>query len=126
MLLESVTLAALINVFKISGTAVSIVGSIFGVFKLIGWIKTKFVSIDKNVIELKNIMESNITGLRDDIKAQTNTIANELREQRADFRTFYAPTLLHMQSQLREATAPQPLVPVRAKRSVKKKVDKLK
>ncbi len=95
-------------------------GFAYGVFKVITWVKNKFISINDNVVELKNSMDTHITGLREDIKLQTSTIATALSEQRADFRTFYGPAMMmQFQTQLQ-----QNAVPVRAKRAVRKPAKK--
>jgi hypothetical protein len=108
--MEPITAVAILGGLKIAGTGVSALGFIFGVFKVINWVKNKFTSIDANVVELKNSMDTNFNGLREDIKHQTTTLASALSEQRQDFRTFYAPTLLMMQQFQQPA-------PVRAKPS---------
>ncbi len=119
---ELISLSLLLTVFKIVGGVGTCTGFIFGVFKVISWIKAKFISIDQNVVDMKNSMDSHITGLREEIKNQTTTLAGELREQRQDFRTFYAPTLLHMlQNNKAQETAP---VPVRARKQPIKIVKK--
>ena len=91
---------------------------IVGVYKVINWIKSKLTNIDSNVVALKDSMDTHISGLREDIKLQTSTIATALSEQRQDFRTFYAPSMLMQQMQALQAPA---AVPVRAKRAVRKK-----
>src|SRR5208337_2874710 len=120
MLLETaITITALVNGVKILSGIVSALGLIFGVFKLITWIKNKFISIDNNVVELKKSMDTHIGGLRDDIKNQTTVLSTALAEQRSDFRTFYGPSLLYnMQQQTQQA------VPVRAKRAPRKTIRK--
>ena len=106
---------------KILGSVTGILASVFGVFKVINWIKTKFNSIDSNVVELKKSMDTHIGGLREDIKNQTTAITAALSEQRQDFRTFYTPTLLLMQ---RQASSYEPFetMPVRARKPVKRKI----
>lgn len=116
MLIEALTVSNIINTTKITSGIIGSITFLFGVFKMINWIKTKLTNIDENVIKLKDSMDSHITGLRQDIKEQTHIISNALTEQRNDFRTFYAPTLLMMQQQ-----QAQTAVPVRAKRTVRKK-----
>ena len=88
---------------------------------MITWIKNKFISIENNVVELKKSVDTNIGGLREDIKTQTSAITTALSEQRQDFRTFYAPTLLMMQQQSAQFQASTTLAPVRAKRPVRRK-----
>ena len=117
--MEPVTMMLLTNWLLNLAKGASVLGLFFGVFRVIGWIKTKFSSIDSNVIELKKSLDSNIGGLREDLKHQTTTLAAALSEQRADFRTFCAPSLLVAQHL---ATTQIPLAaPVRAKRSVRRK-----
>jgi hypothetical protein len=116
MVLEAITIAQLVGITKIISFITGFGGLLFGVFKVINWIKSKLTNIDSNVVELKKTFESNMAGLREDIKSQTTTLATALSEQRADFRTFYAPTLLMMQQQQLQ----EPL-PVRAKRPIRKK-----
>ncbi len=106
--MEPISAVAILGGLKIAGTGVSALGFVFGVFKVINWIKGKFVSIDNNVVALKQSMDASIGGLREDIKHQTSTLAAALSEQRQDFRTFYAPTLLMMQQMQQPA-------PLRAK-----------
>ena len=113
---DFISLTLILTICKILGGVSFISGAIIGVYKVINWVKTKLSSIDLNVVELKQSMDTHITGLRDDVKAQTNALTTELREQRSDFRTFYAPSLLQMMS----ANQPVP-VPVRAKQTVNKK-----
>jgi len=112
---ELISLTLILTIFKVLGGVTTLVSLAYGVFKVITWIKNKFTSIDENVVALKTSMDTHITGLREDIKSQTTTIASALSEQRADFRTFYAPTLLMLQQQ-----SAQQLIPVRAKRPARK------
>lgn len=116
---DPISLATLFLVGKIVGTVTTIGGLFIGVLKVITWIKNKLTNIDSNVVALKNSMDTHISGLREDIKAQTSTIATALSEQRADFRTFYAPSLLMMQQTNAQFNAAA--VPVRAKRPARKK-----
>lgn len=95
--MEPISAVFVLGVLKIVGSVASALGFLFGVFKVINWVKAKFVSIDTNVVELKKSMDTNINGLREDIKHQTATLASALSEQRQDFRTYFAPTLLMMQ-----------------------------
>ena len=114
-----VTLSALMLVGKIVGSGSALFGTLFGVFKVINWVKTKFTNIDQNVTTLKSTMESGFSNLSNDIKDQTKTIAQELREQRQDFRTFYGPVM--MQQAIQQSIQALP-APARAKRSpVKRK-----
>jgi hypothetical protein len=92
-------------------------GLIFGVFRVINWIKTKFINIDANVTALKNTMETGFNNLSEDIKSQTTSMVSELKEQRQDFRTFYAPILMMQQQSSQQMAA----TPARAKRSPQKK-----
>lgn len=116
MLIEAGLLLGLANDLKIIGSILTGCSLLFGVFKVINWIKTKFINIDANVTQLKDSMDKNLSGLRQDIKEQTKSITDALSEQRQDFRTFYAPTLLHMQSQF----STPPVIPARAKKVIKK------
>jgi hypothetical protein len=103
---------------KYGTTIVSFLGIVFGVFRVISWVKNKFIAINDNVLDLKTSLETNFTGLRDDVKEQTKVIASALSEQRQDFRTFYAPTLLMLQqSQVQQNLQPSP---ARAKRATRK------
>ena len=111
-----ITIATLLFLGKIVGAITALSTALFGVFKVINWIKAKFVSIDDNVVKLKDSMDVHITGLRDDIKEQTKTISNALSEQRQDFRMLYAPTLLMLQQTQQFGPAP-----VRAKKPVRRK-----
>jgi|SRR6185437_3908159 len=111
---DFISLATILLILKIAGGIATFSGFIIGVFKVITWIKNKFTSIDNNVVELKNSMDVHITGLREDIKSQTSTIATALSEQRQDFRTFYAPVM--MMQQMQQMQQPAALMPVRAKR----------
>ena len=115
---DPISLATIMFILKILGGVMTFSTVIVGVFKVINWIKTKFISINDNVVELKNSMDTHISGLREDIKLQTSTIATALSEQRQDFRTFYAPSMLMQQMQSFQTQA---AVPVRAKRAVRKK-----
>ena len=121
--MEPISWATLIFAGKVLGSIAGAVAFATGVAKVITWIKTKFTSIDSNVVELKKSMDSHITGLRNDIRDQTTTIASALNEQRQDFRTFYAPTLLLMQNQQAQFQGQFPL-PVRAKKPLKGKAKK--
>ena len=109
-----VTMSALITIGKFIGAITAITGLIAGVYKVITWIKNKFINIDANVVALKGAMEDGFKDLSEVLKSQTTTLTAELKEQRQDFRTFYAPILM-MQQQ-----AQQKMVPVRAKRTRKK------
>ena len=113
-----ISVSALMLIGKIIGTITASTTTLFGVFKVYNWIKGKFVSIDSNVTALKSTMEEGFKNLSEDLKQQTTSVVGELKEQRADFRTFYAPTLLMMQ-QAASTIRTQP-VPVKAKRSRKK------
>ena len=114
---ELVSLTLILTILKITGGLATLCTLMFGVFKIVRWIKHKFTSIDANVIQLKKSMDDHIGGLREDIKIQTATLATALQEQRADFRTFCAPSLLMMNQQLHPLLA---ATPVRAKRAAKK------
>lgn len=117
-----ITLSSLMTLGKVVGTVMTLIGIPVGVMKIINWVKTKFINIDANVTALKSTMEVGFDKLNENIQNQTTTIATELKEQRADFRTFYAPTLLMMQQ---AASIPQQSpAPVRAKRSPRKKIKK--
>jgi len=115
--MDPISWATLMLAGKILGAVTGAVGFAAGVIKVIMWIKNKFTSIDDNVVELKKSMDTHITALRNDVKDQTTAITAALSEQRQDFRTFYAPTLLMMQNQQNQF---QP-VPIRAKKQVKRK-----
>ncbi len=112
-MLEPISAVAILGGIKIASGGVSALGLIFGVFKVITWVKNKFTSIDSNVVALKQSMDASIGGLREDIKHQTTTLAAALSEQRQDFRTFYAPLLMLQQQ-------PAPLRARPRKRAVKK------
>lgn len=112
--MEPISAVLILSILKVLGSITSALGVIVGVFKVIGWIKTKLVSIDENVVELKNSINTDINGLREDIKHQTATLASALNEQRQDFRTYFSPTVALMQ-QL------QTPAPVRAKPRARKK-----
>ena len=123
MLIEAITVGTLLDFAKIIG-AISFLGSVsIGVFKVINWIKTKLSSIDMNVVELKNSMDANVAGLREEIKSQTHTIASALSEQRQDFRTFFAPSLLMAQQHyvMPHAAVPLKAKPVRVRKPAKTK-----
>lgn len=96
MILETVSLTAILNYAKLIGEISSAIAFIFGVFGVINWIKNKFININDNVIGLKNSMDTHMNGLRDDIKDQTRIISTALQEQRSDFRAFYNPNLYNM------------------------------
>jgi hypothetical protein len=118
-MLDPISITVFASVARDISIISSIAGGAYGIFKVISWVKGKFVSIDNNVVELKNSMDNHITGLREDIKTQTAILASALSEQRADFRTFYAPTLLLMQQA--QQSLYQPPAPIRAKRAPRKK-----
>ena len=123
MLVETtISVTTLLNWAKITSAVVTAFSLLFGVFKVINWIKGKFVSINENVVELKTMMTENMTGLREDIKNQTTTLASELREQRQDFRTFYAPYIV--QSMQASMPQQQPLLAKAKRTSPKKKPTK--
>jgi hypothetical protein len=117
MLVEALTVTSLVNYIKVISGAISIMAFVLGVFRVINWVKNKFTSIDANVIQLKNTIDTQMGGLREDVKHQTNAIVSAMGEQRADFRTFYAPTLLMMQQNAQLQAA----VPIRAKQPPKRK-----
>jgi hypothetical protein len=127
MLIEAITIATLLDFAKII-SAVSVLGGlIVGVFKMINWVKTQLSSIDANVVTLKESMDANVSGLREDVKAQTHTIATALSEQRQDFRTFFAPSLLMTQQHyMAQASLQQAAVPMKAKRNSARKPAKAK
>jgi hypothetical protein len=118
MLIETaITVSVLSNWIKIVSGIMSCVGLFYGVFKVINWLKSTLIRLDTNVLELKKSMDDHIGGLREDIKVQTATLAAALQEQRADFRTFCAPSLSMMNQQFHPLLA---ATPVRAKRAAKK------
>ena len=114
--MEPLSIASITIIAKNFSIIVSVLGLLFGVFKVINWVKSKLTNIDANVIALKNSMDTHITGLRDDIKDQTAAITSALSEQRQDFRTFYAPMSLLMQNQQNQYQAI-----VAAKKPIKRK-----
>lgn len=118
--MEPLSIASITIIAKNFSIILSIVGLLFGVFKVINWIKSKLTNIDSNVIALKESMDGHITGLRDDIKEQTVAITSALSEQRQDFRTFYAPMSLLMQNQQNQYQAA-----FAAKKPVKRKTKSL-
>lgn len=125
-MLDPASLAIGYIYLKFGTTVASALGLMYGAFKVINWIKTKFININDNVLNLKNSLDTNFAGLREDVKEQTTVIASALSEQRQDFRTFYAPTLLMLQQSQAQQTLKA--APVRAKRATrkpaKKKLDK--
>lgn len=110
--MEPISAVLILGILKVSSSVLSALGVIFGVFKVITWIRNKFTSIEANVVDLKSSME----GVREDIKHQTSTLVAALSEQRQDFRTFYAPTLLMMQ----QMQQPAPLRAKPRRRATKK------
>jgi len=129
VIIETLTISSLLDSLglgvKIAGIVAFLFSGTLGVFRVINWVKGKFISINNNVIALNNTMAESLTGLREDIKHQTTTLSNELREQRADFRTFYGPFI----AQQKQMVVPQYAVPsgslARAKKTpVKKKSSK--
>lgn len=123
MIVESLTVAGLIDILKVITTIAGSLALLFGVFKMINWVKNKFININNNVIALEQSLTTNMQGLREDIKDQTHTLATELREQRQDFRTFYGPYIMHMnmQQQLQPATArAKKRTPAKAKKPTRK------
>ena len=113
-----VSLSTIWLISKVIGAVTTISGLIIGVFKMINWVRNKFINIDANVTALKATMETGFKNLNDGLTHQTDSVVGELKEQRADFRTFYAPSLLMMQQAA--ATITPQIAPVRAKRSAKK------
>ncbi len=127
MLIEAtITVASLLDAAKLVSAGTAVIGLIAGVFKVITWIKSKLTSIENNVVDLKKSVDTNIGGLREDIKTQTTAITTALSEQRQDFRTFYAPTLLLMQQQSANFQANTTLAPARAKQPIRRKAPKKK
>jgi len=118
MIVEASLLLGLANDIKIIGIILTACSFLFGVFKVINWIKAKFVNIDSNVKDLKDTINVSMTGLRDDVKEQTTVLVKELQEQRADFRAFIGPALFQMQQ---NALLNSQIVPVRAKKNIRKK-----
>ena len=111
--MEPFSAVFILGVLKIVGSVASVLGVLFGVFKVISWVKGKFVSIDENVVSLKQAIDTNLTALRNDIKEQTHVISTALSEQRQDLRTFVVPLIMSNQFQ---QTQLQPIpVPARAK-----------
>ena len=70
------------------------------------------------MVQLKESIDTHVNGLRDEMKSQTHTIATALSEQRQDFRTFFAPSLLMAQQQqyILQSGLSQAAVPIKAKR----------
>ena len=118
-MMDPISFATLLLFCKIIGTVTTLITLPIGVFKVISWVKNKFNSIDNNVVELKNSLNSHFDALRSDVQEQTKTIAGALSEQRQDFRTFYNPLLM-----LQQAQAQQLATPVRAKRASRKPIRK--
>jgi hypothetical protein len=123
-MVDPISLTAIILAGKVVGSTLTLLSVIFGAFKAVNWIISKIQDISTNVVELKTSMDSHITGLREDIKNQTTTIASALGEQRQDFRTFFAPTLL----MLHRAQESQPFdkVPVEVPTLVRAKKNPVK
>lgn len=116
MIVEPVSISMLISIGEVIGGIATSIGFLFGVFKVINWVKTKFTNIDANVLTLNETINTNFTALRDDIKDQTKVLNSSLSEQRQDFRTFFTPLLMGLQTQSSVLNA----APARARRNTRK------
>jgi len=97
MLIEALSMPLLYDFGKF---VLGIAGAVIAVYKVV-----------QRVRDDVNEMKTGIATLHGSLENQTQVLANELREQRQDFRTFYAPLLT-----MTNPTAPR----ARAKRTPKK------
>ena len=126
--MDAISLTTLIFIGKVLGLAGSFVAGLFGVFKVLAWIKNKFINIESNIVDMRSDLKQGLDGIKEGIIHQTQSLTSELKEQRQDFRTFYATPMLLMQQtannrvpyavDLVNPTAPA-LAPARAKRARK-------
>ena len=117
-MLDPITGVSVAVAYEIAKYWLPIFAAMFGLFKVITWVKTSFVDIKDKVHNL-NI---NIAGLITKIEEQTHAVVGEVKELRSDFRTFYVPALLS-QNQL---SGKPSRVAQRAKKKVAAKAKKKK
>lgn len=89
-MIETLTIGTIMSIIKWTPL---IGGAIWGLFKGYQWVKDVR---EKDLKQLKQNMadlHTGIEGVRAAIDTQTQSLVAELREQRQDFRTFYAPLL---------------------------------
>lgn len=119
MTLETTFAATVLPVvYELIKTLGPAAGFLFGVYRLVEWVKGSFSSLqsgsDATNLKLENT-NNKLDSLNERIDAQTGSIVGELKEVRADFRSFYT---------LRPFTY-EP-VQARAKKAVKKPVQRTK
>lgn len=106
-----VAVIALPLAYDLIKTVLAFGGASVSVYKVIQWIKD---IREKDLHEIKTGM----TGVQTEMSKQTEALVAELKEQRADFRTFYAPLL--------QAVATPVVARPRAKRSPRSRARKKK
>ena len=101
-MIDPITLPSTVAIaYEVIKIWIPIGGFFFGAFKVYNWVKDSLTGIKEDV-----------KGLRTEIASQTLSFTNEMKESRADFRTFFIPLLTAVNAQ----TASRP---VRAKRTKK-------
>lgn len=85
----------------------SIGAVVWTIMKIMHWVKkikeTDLVNIQSSVSAVSNEINSGLTTLNAELVKQTSAIVNELKEMRADFRTFYVPGLTMQPARMRAA-----------------------
>lgn len=118
MIIEAaLTIGALLEIGK---DLAWICGAGYAGFKAYDWVKgirqQDFPEVNQSLTQVKDMLGV----VKQSVDAQTTAIVNELKEQRQDFRTFYAPPALP----LLQHAAVRGRAPARRKNKPSKTVDK--
>lgn len=74
----------------------TVAAAVWPIFKIVSWVK-KIKETD--IVNL----QTGVSTLNHELVKQTSAIVNELKEMRADFRTFYIPALAVQPARMRAA-----------------------
>lgn len=97
MILEALTLVSLFDGIKVALTLISFASIIFGVFKLVFWVKDKLnttnekidvlnTTITNKIDNLNAILTDKLGDILNEVKAQTISLVQEQRETRQEQR----------------------------------------
>ena len=100
-MIDPVTLGSVAVAYEIAKYWIPIIAAMFGLFKVINWVKTSFIdikdkvhSLNTNITGLITKVEEQTTAVVKKTEEQTHAVVGEVKELRGDFRTFYVPALL--------------------------------
>jgi methyl-accepting chemotaxis protein len=104
-MIDPVTISSVAIVYELAKYWLPILGAMYGIFKLVEWVKTSFGDITDKVHDLN----ANITGLVvkieeqthavvEETKSHTHIVMDEVKELRSDLRALYMPLFAHQKS----------------------------